>query len=135
MSDIEILDAPRKRGRPKGYSPKKAQLVEADLINPDDDQTSLTVRKAKAQTEKEEWLARQAELDYKKDAKEYISRSAFREASATLLAEVAQALRSLPDMLERKCNLSTDQITLAEKVVDDCLLSLAEGLSKQVGDE
>lgn len=130
--DIEILDAPRKRGRPKGYSPKKAKLLEEDLFSPNDDQTSISVRKAKADAIEREWKAKQAELDYRKDAGEYLSRSAFREASATLLAEVAQAMRSLPDILERKCNLLPDQIQLVERAIDDTLLGLSQGLEKFV---
>lgn len=130
MTDIEILDALPKRGRPKGYSPKKAKLAEQDLFDPADDQTNISVRKAKADMLEKEWKAKQAELDYRKDAGEYLSRSAFREASSTLLAEVAQALRSLPDILERKCNLLPDQITLVERAIDDTLLSLSQGLEK-----
>ena len=126
-------------GRRPGYSPKEAKRIEVtEILDRDTRQTSddtgapetttLAVRKARAQTADIEWKALQSELNYKKDSGEYLSRTAYREASATLLAEVAQALRSLPDLLERKCGLPTDALLKAEQVIDDCLSTLSAGL-------
>ena len=119
-------------GRKPGFQPKIAQkMQDADLFVADEvasEPTTLAVRKARAQTAEIEWKALQAELNYKKDSGEYLSRSAFREASATLLAEVAQALRSLPDILERKCSLAPDALVKSEQVIDDALSTLSAGL-------
>ncbi len=116
-------------GRPVGYQPKVGnKLMDGEGDGTESEPTSLAVRKARAQTSDLEWKALQSELNYKKDSGEYLSRSAFKEASATLLAEVAQALRSLPDILERKCNLEPDALIKAEQVIDDALSTLSAGL-------
>ncbi len=119
-------------GRRPGFQPKIAkQLHNDDLFGDGEtasEATTLSVRKARAQTADLEWKALQSELNYKKDSGEYLSRTAYREASATLLAEVAQALRSLPDILERKCALSPDALVKAELVIDDALSTLSAGL-------
>lgn len=136
------VEAPAKRKYVKKTKPLDTPAAQ-DTAQPeyqdDDDEvsevTSLAVRKARAQTADIEWKALQSELTYKKDSGEYLSRAAFREASATLLAEVAQGLRSLPDLLERKCALSPDALVKAEQTIDDCLSSLAAGLSQFVAQD
>lgn len=116
-------------GRLPGFQPKLAkELADGGIPEGATEATTLAVRKARAQTEDLEWKALQSELNYKKDSGEYLSRTAFREASATLLAEVAQALRSLPDILERKCSLTPEALVRAEQVIDDALSTLANGL-------
>lgn len=124
-------------GRKPGYSPKNAealdQLSDADLSDLPDDSTTTAIKKARAIARKEEALANQAELKYKIDSKEYLSRSAFREASATLLAELAQALRSLPDTLERKHHLPADVLLVVEAAIDDALQTVADGMEMFTG--
>ncbi len=118
-------------GRPKGYSPKAARAMQGgDAADGDEpnQQTNATVRKALAVAAKEEWLAKQAELDYKKDAGEYLSRGAYREASATLLAELAQGLRSIPDTLERKFGLAPDVVLAIQTTIDERMQAVADGL-------
>ena len=116
-------------GRPLGYQPSAGKrLMDGEGDGTESEPTTLAVRKARAQTSDLEWKALQSELNYKKDSGEYLSRTAFKEASATLLAEVAQALRSLPDILERKCNLEPDALIKAEQVIDDALSTLSAGL-------
>lgn len=126
-------------GRPKGYSPKRAPDIEAnaDLFGDldDSDRTTLAVRKARAVTEKEEWTAKKLELSYRVDSREFLARGAFREASATLLAELAQGLRSLPDILERKFNLPPAQVELVAEAIDEALTSVADGLELFTGAE
>lgn len=121
-----------RRGRPPGYSPKKARDREAadgaDLGEDPTDRTSLAMRKALALVEKEEALAKSAALKFEIDSGNYLAREAFRQASATLIAEVTQALRSLPDLLERKCALQPDQLVKVEEVIDETLNTLADGL-------
>lgn len=125
-------------GRKRGYSPKRMaeldQLSDEDLAAQDDDSTTTAIKKARAVARKEEALADQAELKYKIDSKEYLSRSAFREASATLLAELAQ-LRSIPDSLERRFALPSEVVQDIEQTIDDALATVASGLEIFTGAE
>lgn len=68
------------------------------------------------------------EIELKIKTGDYLSRTAFREASATLLAEVAQALRSIPDLLERKAGITPDQVQIVSVEVDQVLNHLSSGL-------
>lgn len=56
----------------------------------------------KARARKEAALADLHELDYKVKSGEYVSRAAVRQASATLIANLAQTMRSVSDNLERR---------------------------------
>lgn len=82
-----------------------------------------------AKMRKERALADQHELAFKIKSGQYVARGAVREASATLLANLAQSLRSLPDNLERKFNLSPDVAQEIEKVIDASLADVSEGLA------
>ena len=117
-------------GRPAGYSPKEAERpLDALLDDPEvSEQTKRTIRAAEAKTSEIEWKAKNQELKYKIDSGEYLSRGAFREASATLLAEVASAIRNLPDLLERKASLTPEQAKLVEDTIDAAMYTLADGL-------
>ena len=123
-------------GRPKGYSPKRAKELNDDDTPVDgEDVTSTAVRKARAVASKAEADAQQAWLDLRVAQKEYLSRSAFREASATLLAELAQGLRSIPDTLERKYGLPPEQVVYVQNTIDAAMQSVAEGLELFTGSE
>lgn len=82
-----------------------------------------------AKMRKERALADHHELAFKIKSGQYVARGAVREASATLLSNLAQSLRSLPDNLERKFNLSPEVAEEIEKVIDACLADVSEGLS------
>jgi hypothetical protein len=71
----------------------------------------------------------QRALKLKIESGEYIPREAVRRASAALLAQLAQAMRSLPDNLERR-GLASDWCERIEGVIDDVLDELAEGLRR-----
>ena len=126
-------------GRKPGYSPKKQAQMESGDIDPDDESipeaTRVAFRKAKAIADKEEALAANAWLKYQIDSKEYLPRTAFREAAATLLAELAQGLRSLPDELERKVSLPPEALILVERTIDERLNTVASGLEMFTGVE
>ena len=129
-----VEPAPRTRaahpgsGRPPGYSPEQAEKPGA-LDDPAvSEATKRGIRASIAKLEKAEWDAKNAELKYKVESGEYLSRSAFREASATLLQELAQGLRSLPDVLERDHSLAPKILSAIEKTIDQTLLSIATGL-------
>lgn len=73
------------------------------------------------------------ELQLKINSGEYLARDAFREASATLLAELAQGLRSLSDRIERRHALPPAVILEIEQTIDDALATVASGLELFVG--
>lgn len=124
-------------GRKPGYSPKEQAKVENGELDLDDpnisEATRTAVKKARAVASKEEALAQHAWLKLRVDSGEYMPRTAYREATATLLAELAQGLRSLPDEIERKHPLPPEVLTLIEHTIDDRLNAIAEGLSMYTG--
>jgi phage terminase Nu1 subunit (DNA packaging protein) len=123
-------------GRKPGYSPEKVaeldSLTDEELNERPDDTNTTAIKKARAVARKEHALADQAELKYRIDSKEYLSRSAFREACATLLAELAQ-LRSIPDVLERRYALPPEAVEEVGRTVDEALATVAAGLELFVG--
>lgn len=58
---------------------------------------------------------------------EFLPRDAYREASATLLAHLAQGLRCLPDTLERR-GVPVEACEAVERAVDEALAAVADGL-------
>ena len=122
-------------GRKKGYSPKRIKELEAQgsggetkLDDESEAVTSTALKKAQAVARKESALADLNELEYKVKSGQYLERAAFREAAATVLSELAQALRSLPDALERKHALPPKALLDVEQTIDEVLLSAATGL-------
>lgn len=127
--DGSVTAAPRRSGghggaragagrKPLGYQ-KPDEVVDYD--------------KAKARNEAAK--AALNELKLQVESGEYLSRSAFREASATLLAELAQGLRSIPDTLERKYGLAPEQVQYVQETIDAAMNSVAEGLELFTGSE
>jgi phage terminase Nu1 subunit (DNA packaging protein) len=82
-----------------------------------------------ARARKEAALADMHELQFKIKSGEYVSRTAVREATATLLSNLAQSLRSLPDNLERKYSLPPEVVSAIERDVDGTLSDISEGLA------
>lgn len=56
---------------------------------------------------------------------EYLPRQAIRDAAAQAFATVAQSIRSIPDLAERKTGADADTCELLEGVVDSVLSELA----------
>lgn len=104
--------------KPKGF-PKSQEVADFD----------------KSRARNEAAKASLNELKLKIDSKEYLSRAAFREASATLLAELSQALRSLPDALERRHSLPPTAVQDVERTIDEVLSNVANGLELFTGAE
>lgn len=126
-----LRQKPPGRGRPVGYSQTRARMAAQGIEDPDDDPddtTGTAIRKARAQARKEEAQAGREEIKLKVEAGEYLPRAAFRDACATLLASVAQAMRSLPDNLERKVGLDPDAMQMVEQTIDAAMADLALGL-------
>lgn len=126
-------------GRRPGYSPRKAKDLQDRIAAGEDDgiddtdeeaaNLSASARTALAKARKETALAGLNELQLKVKSGEYLPRSAYQEATATLLAMLSQGLRSLPDTIERKCNLPPDALELVEQVIDEGLNEVAQTLA------
>jgi phage terminase Nu1 subunit (DNA packaging protein) len=98
--------------KPKGYV-KPDEIIDLD----------------KARARNEQAKAELNELKLKVETGEYVSRDAVRQASATMLATLSQALRSLPDNLERKFNLAPDVLQFIGKEIDALTDGMAQDLS------
>lgn len=121
----EVFEIPMHGGARQNAGRKPAGVKKADEV--------IEFDKARARNEAAK--AGLNELKLKIDSKEYLSRTAFREASATLLAELAQALRSLPDTLERRHALPANIVLEIEKTIDEALATVASGLELFVDEE
>lgn len=95
-----------------------------DYVKP---QEALDYEAARARNE--EAKANLNELEYKIKSGEYVEREAVKQASATALSAIAQALRSLPDTLERKLNVAPEITELIGAEIDACLDSLSQDLA------
>lgn len=83
------------------------------------------------QTEKARLTREQADrvaLQNKIASGEYVPRSAYRQAAATLIATFAQTVRSTPDNLERKLDLAPEVAEALTLELDAAMAHLAEGL-------
>ncbi len=72
--------------------------------------------------------ADQREFKLQQERGEYVSRAAQQQASSTLLALVAQSLRSIPDNLERTLALPPATVEAIAVAIDSALAELAAGL-------
>lgn len=127
-------------GRPKGMGNEQMQakmdaaMSGEDDLDPDSpDRLTIAVRKAMAVALKEESIAGLKALELKVETKKYLPRDAYREATATLLATLSQALRSIPDTLERKYSLPPEALQYIEATVDEQLSSAASTLALFAG--
>ena len=119
-------------GRPKGIGNEQMQALadsEDDLDPESSDRLTIAVRKAKAVALKEESIAGLKALELQVETKKYLPRDAYREATATVLATLSQALRSIPDTLERKHGLTPAVLQYIEVTIDEQLSSAAATLS------
>ena len=127
-------------GRRPGYSAKKGRELQDKIeaggetgnVGEDSEeaaQLSASARTAVAKARKETALAGLNELELARKSGEYLPRAAFQEATATLLAMLSQGLRSIPDTLERKCNLPPEALELVEQVIDEGLNEVAQTLA------
>lgn len=129
MSEFEVLDPvrqpPRLGGAREGAG-RKPRDLEADMD---------TANYGKARARHEAAKADMAELELKIKTGEYVSRAAVRQASAQAMAAVAQALRSIPDNLERHRGITPDIAEEIQQQVDAALNDLADTFQMMVGDE
>ena len=131
---IPLPRSGRGGARPGAGRPRKKRAEEiqedADLFGDEvDPQVSVAARFDRAKARKEEALAGIHELNLKIQSGAYLPRDAFREASATALSTLSQALRSLPDLLERKHALPPEALQMVEELVDQVLNDAANQLA------
>ena len=126
-------------GAPKGLSREQMQARSdaadaGEELDPDSgDRLTIATRKAKAVALKEESIAGLRALELQVETKKYLPRDAYREATATLLATLSQALRSIPDTLERKHGLPPAALQYIEATIDEQLSSAAATLALFAG--
>ena len=82
-----------------------------------------------AKARKEAALADMHELDYKIKTREYVSRVAVQQASATAMATLAQTLRSVPDNLERR-GIPPEVCVRIDKAINEALADVGIALAK-----
>lgn len=104
--------------KPAGYEPPQEKV--------DFDREKARHEKSKADM---------AELDFKIKSGQYVEREAVKQAAATMLANIAQTLRSIPDTLERRVNLPPEAAEKVGEAIDDVLDTLAEDLRMIGGDD
>lgn len=68
------------------------------------------------------------ELKVKVEARELLPRAAYVQANATALALLTQAIRSIPDNLERQFGLAPDVLTAIGEAHDAALAEVASQL-------
>lgn len=84
----------------------------------------------KAKTRTEEAKASMAELELAKSMGEVVLRAAVVDANAKAFAAIAQACRTIPDILERQFALPPAQVEKVSEMIDAHLGELAEALRK-----
>ena len=72
-------------------------------------------------------------LELQIETGKYLPRDAYREATATVLATLAQSMRSIPDTLERKHGLPPEALKYIEDTIDEQLSSAAATLALFAG--
>lgn len=129
-------------GRPKGMGNEQMQAKADEAADNDEeldptspDRLTIAVRKAMAVALKEESLAGLKALELQVETKKYLPRDAYREATATVLATLSQALRSIPDTLERKLSLTPEALQYIEATIDEQLSSAATTLALFAGND
>jgi phage terminase Nu1 subunit (DNA packaging protein) len=123
QADFDLMDDGSVRGARSSHGGARAGAGRkpADYVKPQEIQDFESAR-----ARNEAAKADLNELEYKIKSGEYVEREAVKQASATALATLAQALRSLPDTLERRLNVSPEITELIGAEIDACLESLSE---------
>lgn len=105
-------------GKPAGYVPSE------DKVNYD-----------RERAEHERVKREQREFKLAQERGEYVPREAVRQASATALAVLTQALRSIPDNLERTLALPPNVVEAASVQIDQALAEAAVAFKAMSGDQ
>ena len=121
--DVIEIETPRLGGRREGAG-RKGKAFE-DKVR-EELEAGGEVEYSVSRARKEAWTAKTVELDYRIKEGEYVKREAVREACATAFASIAQTLRSIPDLLERREGVAPETCETVSKTIDDALNNLAE---------
>lgn len=117
-----------KQGSAQVSPPAAAPVAHSTVIEP----SSISIEYTDARAAHEYWKAQLAEQEFKKRAGDLLDRDQVEQAAATVLANVAQTLRSIPDNLERVAGLTPEQAEATERIIDSLCLSLHDKL-KELG--
>lgn len=110
-----------------GYRPGAGNKP-ADYV-PSEAKVDLEVERAAHEKVKRE----QREFKLAQERGEYVSRAAIRQASATMLAVLAQ-IRSIPDNCERQFALPPETVELMQQTIDAALNEVAVALRAMAGE-
>lgn len=129
--DVEVIGethAPEKPKSRRGGARPGAGRKPAGYVPPP---MKMTFDEAKARNETAKAVL--AELEVRIKTGQFVSRDVVRDVVATALSAISQRLRSLPDLLERRAALNTEQVEIAANEVDDALGALADQLERDLG--
>jgi phage terminase Nu1 subunit (DNA packaging protein) len=129
-AEFELDSAGVARHRGVGGAREGAGRKPAGYIKP---QEIIDFERERARNEKAK--ADLNELDFKVKSNEFVPRAAVQQAAATMLATIAQTLRSVPDTLERRLNLPPDVAEAVGTEIDYVLEGLASELQLLAGDQ
>lgn len=85
---------------------------------------------AQAKARREAALADKAEIEVAEMVGSLVNRQAVRDGSAKAFSTIAQSMRAIPDILERRLGLSPEILEEIEKIIDESLESLGKDLEK-----
>lgn len=103
---------------------------DADPTDGDEGSPYVAHKQAQADHERLKIEERQFDLEIRKGL--HVEVAAVQQATATAMAALAQSLRSLPDLLERRCGLQPAAVRLVGQTVDEVLASAAASLQAMV---
>lgn len=120
-----------KMGRAEVSAPEDQAL--GGTVSFDERNSTLSIEYTDARAAHEYWKAQLAEQEFKKRSGDLLDRAQVEQAAATVLATIAQTLRSIPDNVERVAGLTPEMAEEVERIVDSLCLSLHDKLKEMGG--
>lgn len=124
FTDVIPIPRPGRGGARANTGPKSSG---------DPDNPSAYDEYSKARARSESAKADLAELEFQVKSGQYVDRAAVRQAAATAYATCAQAIRSIPDNLERKLAVAPDVAQAVSDQIDAALAALSDSLAMLSG--
>lgn len=128
-ADLELLPDGRVTSATRGGARPGAGRKPSDYVKPEQ-----VVDYEKARARNEQAKAELNELDLKVKSGEYVSRAAVQQASATVLATLAQGMRSISDNLERR-GIPPEVCVKVEEIINAGMADVARDLAMMSGGE
>lgn len=119
-------------GARRGSGPKPAGWQPPEFDAGTGDGSTITFEAERARHEKVKREQREFKLAVERG--EYLPRAVQAQAAATALSVLTQALRTLPDTLERVCALTPEQAEVAQQTVDAALNEVAGAFRAMAGE-